>query len=117
MIQKYYTEIAKELNCHWTTISREIKKGEVELDNDDGTTRKEYVPEIAQKVYEFNNSNKGPDLKIDKNKELAEFIEEKIKELRSPAAVAKDIEESDEFKIKLHWKTIYNYIDKGVLNI
>nr|WP_238524790.1 IS30 family transposase [Halanaerobium hydrogeniformans] len=72
---------------------------------------------MAQKVYEFNNSNKGPDLKIDKNKELAEFIEEKIKELRSPAAVAKDIEESDKFEIQLHWKTIYNYIDKGVLNI
>ena len=114
---KNYTEIGEELNCHRTTISREIKKGEVELDNGDGTTRKEYVPEIAQKVYEFNNSNKGPDLKIDKNKELAEFIEEKIKELRSPAAVAKDIEESDKFKIQLHWKTIYNYIDKGVLNI
>ncbi len=55
-------------------------------------------------------------LKSNKNK-LAEFIENKIKELRSPAAVVKDVKESDNFEMQLHWKTIYNYIDKGVLNI
>lgn len=114
---KNYTEIGEELNCHRTTISREIKRGEVELRNGDGTTRKEYVPKLAQKVHAHNNSNKGPNLKIGKNNELAEFIEEQILKLRSPAAVAKDIKESDDFDIEIHWKTIYNYIDKGVLNI
>jgi len=114
---KNYTEIGKELNCHRTTISREIKRGEVELRNGDGTTRKEYVPKLAQKVHAHNNSNKGPNLKIGKNNELAKFIEEQILKLRSPAAVAKDIKESEEFDVEIHWKTIYNYIDKGVLNI
>ena len=37
--------------------------------------------------------------------------------LRSPVAIAKDIEKSDRFEIQLHYKTIYNYIDKGILNI
>ena len=114
---KNYTEIGKELNCHRTTISREIKKGEVELKNTDWSTRIEYSARKGQKVYEENNTAKGRNLKIGKNKDLAKFIEEKILELRSPAAVAKHIKGSDEFEIEIHWKTIYNYIDKDVLNI
>ena len=114
---KNYTDIGKELNCHRTTISREIKRGKVELRNGDGTTRKEYVPKLAQKVHAFKNSNKGPNLKIGKNNELAEFIEEQILKLRSPAAIADDIKKSDDYETELHWKTIYNYIDKGFLDI
>lgn len=114
---KNYTEIGEEIGCHRTTVSREIKKGLVELKNSDLTTRTEYIPERAQEVYEQNNTAKGPDLKIGKNKELAEFIEERIKNHRSPAAIAKDIKESDKFNIELHWKTIYNYIDKEVLDL
>ena len=114
---KNYTEIGEELNCHRTTISREIKKGLVELKNTDWSYRKEYVPDKAQEIYDQNSTAKGPDLKIGANKELAEFIEEKIKEKRSPAAVVIDIKESDKFEMNIHWKTIYNYIDKGVLNL
>jgi IS30 family transposase len=114
---KNYTEIGEELNCHRTTISREIKKGEIELKNSDLTTRKEYSPQKAQRIYEQNNTAKGPDLKIGKNKELAKFIEKQILKLRSPAAVADDISKSDKFDVEIHWKTIYNYIDKGVLDI
>lgn len=114
---KNYTEIGNELNCHRTTISREIKKGKVELRNSDWTKRTEYSAQKGQRIYSENSSAKGPDLKIGKNIELAEFIEKQVLKLRSPAAIAKDIEKSDRFEIKIHYKTIYNYIDKGILNI
>ena len=114
---KNYTEIAEEIGCHRTTVSREIKKGLVELKNSDLTIREEYIPKRGQEVYEQNNTAKGPDLKIGKNKELAEVIEEKIKNRKSPAAVAAEIKKTDELDIEIHWKTIYNYIDKGVLNL
>ena len=52
-------EIGEELGRHRTTISREIKKGQVELLNSDYTTRMEYIAEKAQKVYDSNATVKG----------------------------------------------------------
>lgn len=114
---KNYTEISQIIGCHRTTISREIKRGLVQLKNSDWSTREEYVPELAQKIYDLNATLKGPKLKIGKNTALAKFIEEKIEENYSPEVISYLIEQNDQFKIKLHWKTIYNYIDKGVLLI
>lgn len=111
-------EIAKELGKHRTTISREIKKGELKLLNFDYTTRIEYDAEIAQKVYDENATAKGTKIKIAKEHELARFIERKIKQDKwSPEVIANQIQEDERFEIKLHWKTIYNYIDKGILMI
>ena len=111
-------EIAEELGKHRTTISREIKKGKVELLNSDYSTRDEYVAKRAQEVYDRNATAKGPKIKIAKDHELSEYIEEKIKKGKySPEVIAKKIKEDDQFDIKLHWKTIYNYIDKGILMV
>jgi IS30 family transposase len=115
---KSKSKIADELGKHRTTISREIKKGQVELLNSDYTTRKEYVAEKAQEAYERNATSKGPKIKIAKEHELAEYIEEQVKEKkRSPEVIANEIKDDDRFDIKLHWRTIYNYIDKGILMI
>ena len=109
-------EIADELGKHRTTISREIKKGKVKLLNSDYSTREEYVAQRAQEVYDRNATAKGPKIKIAKDHELADFIEEKIKEEKwSPEVIANKIKEKDRFDIDLHYKTIYNYIDKGIL--
>jgi IS30 family transposase len=114
---KNYTEIGKELNCHRTTVSREIKKGEIEQKNSDWTSRKDYSAKRGQEVYEQKKRAKGPDLKIGNNNKLAEFIKGQILKLRSPAAIVDDIKKSDDYETELHWKTIYNYIDKGVLDV
>jgi len=115
---KSKAEIAEELGKHRTTISREIEKGKVELLNSDYTTREEYVAQKAQEVYENNATAKGPKIKIAKDHELAEFIEEKIVEKKwSPEVIAEKISKKDCFDIDLHWKTIYNYIDKGILMV
>jgi len=112
---KNYSEIAREIKCHRTTISREIKRGLVKLKNSDWTYRKEYVPGLSQKIYDLNATSKGPKLKIGKHTKLAKYIEEKIKGNYSPEVISNKIDESDQFEINIHWKTIYNYIDKGVL--
>jgi len=108
-------EIAEELGRHRTTLSREIKRGIVELLNSDYSTRLEYSAEIGQNVKETNGTVKGPNLKIANDHKLSEFIEEKIRDKYSPEVISKLILEEESFKIKIHWKTIYNYIDKGVL--
>lgn len=110
-------EIGEELDRHRTTISREIKKGQVELLNSDYTTRIEYIAKKAQKVYDSNATAKGPKIKIGKDHQLAQFIEKKIKNKYSPEVIADEIKKMDKFKIELHWRTIYNYIDKGVLMV
>ena len=97
------------------TIRRELKRGEVELRNTDLTTRKEYSADIAQQDHDSKGSAKGPGLKIAKDYELADYIEKEIKEeKKSPYAVAEEIKRNKRFKIKLSFKTIYNYIDEGL---
>ena len=115
--EKSPKEIGEELDRHRTTISREIKKGTVELLNPDYTTREEYVAQRGQEVYDNNATAKGPKIKIAKDHELSEFIEEKIEANYSPEVIAEMIDKREDFKIKLHWKTIYNYIDKGILMV
>jgi len=114
---KSKAEIGRELGRHRTTISREINKGEVELLNSDYTTRKEYDAKKGQKKYENNATAKGPKIKIAKDHKLAKFIEEQIRDNYSPEVISHQISQKDEFEIELHWSTIYNYIDKGILMI
>ena len=110
-------EIGRELNRHRTTISREIKKGKVELRNSDYTIREEYVARKGQQIYDNNATAKGPKIKIAKEYEMANYIEEKIVEDKySPEVIINELEE-DKFDISLHWKSIYNYIDKGILMV
>ena len=117
-IQKMnYTEIADELGSHRTTISREIKKGLFEVRKGNGTTRDYYDPQRAQKEYDNNATAKGPNLKIDNNHEIAQFIEKKVNEKYSPEVIAELIKNDDRFDMCLSYKTIYNYIDMGVLMI
>lgn len=108
-------EIGDELDRHRTTIKREINKGTVELRNSDYSIRKEYVAARGQEIYDNNATAKGPKIKLAKEHKLADFIEEKIEENYSPEVIAEKIKEKDEFNIELHAKTIYNYIDKGIL--
>lgn len=97
------------------TIYREIKLGMTELKNSDLTLRKEYSADVAQKKHYYNWTSKGPRLKLANDYELAEFIEKEIKkENKSPYAVAEDIKKEEKFKIKLCFKTIYNYIDQDL---
>lgn len=111
-----YTQIGEILGKHRTTISRDIKIGLVELETSYLPVWK-YCAEVAQRKNEENETAKGTNLKIGNDIKLADFIEKKIKEEKySPEVIEKEIKQS-KFSTTLCYKTIYNYIDKEILNI
>ena len=111
-------EIAEILHFHRSTIYKEIKRGQYEHLNSDYTTEIRYSPEIAQAYMDNVLAAKGPNLKIDKEQEFADRIEEIIiNDGYSPAAaLAKVKDEGMIFTVCVN--TLYSYIEKGVfLNV
>ena len=111
-----YTEIGKILGKHRTTISRDIKLGLIELETSYLPVWK-YCAEVAQRKNNENETAKGTYLKIGTDMKLAKFIEIQIKEEKtSPEVIAYKIKQK-EFSTTLSFKTIYNYIDKEILDV
>ncbi len=111
-----YTEIGNILGKHRTTISRKIKLGLVELETSYLPVWK-YCAEVAQRKNEENETAKGTNLKIGKDIKLAKFIEKEIKEEKSSPEVVEYKIKQSKFITTLCFKTIYNYIDKEILEI
>lgn len=113
---KSIKEIAEALHFDFSTIWRELKRGEYEALNTDLTTEIRYSPDIAQRKYEENMRAKGPGLKIGHDHKLASFIETKIAdEGYSPEAVLGEIKNDGlEFDTTICTATLYSYIRKGV---
>lgn len=111
-----YTEIGKKIGKNRTTISRDIKRGLVELETSYLPVWK-YCAEVAQRKNEENETAKGAGLKIGKDMKLANFIEKEIKEEKSSPEVIEYKIKQGEFSTTLCYKTIYSYIDKEVLEI
>ena len=109
-------EIAENLGVHISTIYREKKRGQYEHRNSDWTTEIRYSPDIAHDRYRENLKAKGPELKLGKDRKLAEYIEHKIAdEQYSPAAVLGRIKAKGlKFNTTISVNTLYSYIEKGV---
>ncbi len=110
-------EIAGKLRVDPSTVYRELKRGS--YDRLDGQTWKlitTYSPDIAEQRYQAHLREKGPDLKIGKDHELATYIEQTIiNKDCSPAAVyGYAQEEGRVFKTHISVPTIYSYIKKGI---
>lgn len=114
-------EIADKLRVHISTVYRELKRGEYErLNGDTWEMVTAYSPDIAEERYQNHLREKGPDLKIGNDHELANYIEETIiANDCSPAAVlGYALIEGRKFKTSVSVATIYSYIKKGLfLNI
>lgn len=96
------------------TIQREIALGKVKLLNSDLTYRTEYSADAAQNKRNYNNTAKGPRLKLGANFKLIEFIENKIiKDKYSPAAALAEARKKG-YEVNFCVKTLYNYIDEGL---
>ena len=112
-----YTEIAKIIGKDRTTISREIKRGLVKNLTSELIEIYVYSADIAQQKKEENDTAKGTNLKIGSNIKLAHYIEEQIKNNKtSPEVIALRIKKLN-LGAELCYKTIYNYIDKEILNV
>ena len=78
------------------------------------TYRAEYSADAAQNKRDFNNTAKGPRLKLGANFKLIEFIENKIiKDKYSPAAALAEARKNG-YEVNFCVKTLYNYIDEGL---
>ena len=108
--------IAKRLGKHYTTIYQEIKKGTVTFR--DGKTwldYNKYCADVAQQKTIERGHNKGRDLKIGNDHELAQYIEYMVRDMRySPYAVVQSIRKSGRFKTDICETTLYSYIDMGL---
>lgn len=110
-------EIADKLRVHLSTVYRELKRGEYQrLDGATWEMVSAYSPDIAEERYQANLREKGPELKIGTDHELANYIEDTIiKQDCSPAAVLGYAQmEGRTFKTSVSVATIYSYIKKGL---
>lgn len=111
-------EIAQQLNVHISTIYREIKRGAYQhLVGATWLYETRYSCDIAHEKYLEHLANKGQDIKLGKDYELVEYIENKIiNEKYSPLAVLGEIKKKKlEFATTISVNTLYKYIEKGYL--
>ena len=109
-------EIAEQLHFHRSTIYREYNKGKYIHRNSDYTEEERYSSDLGQKAHDYAQEGKGRALKIGNDRELAEYIEDKIvNDKFSPEAALADVERSGiEFKTTISLRTLYRYIDNGI---
>ena len=116
--------IAETLGVHISTIYREIKRGTFEkkksvwdcFGEKTFVYKKTYSPDIANEKYLQNLRAKGAPLKIDKDIEFANYIENRIvNDGLTPLAVLGEIKAKRlQFKTSISINTLYSYIYKGV---
>ena len=109
-------KMAEMLGVHFTTVYRELKRGQYEHLNTDYTTEMRYSPDISEQKKQENLRAKGPDLKIGNDRVYAEYVEYMIRvEKYSPEAVLGKIKQKGlEFKTTVCKQTLYRYIEQGV---
>ena len=73
------SEIAKLLNKSVRTIQREIKRGLTENLTTLLEIKYVYSVDVSEKKYRYNMTAKGPNIKLDANYRLVEYIENGIK--------------------------------------
>lgn len=121
-IEKYLRQgmtkqaVADALGVSLRTVYYELKRGQYIHTNSDLTEEVRYSCDVAESVKKYNGTNKGPQLKIGDDHELAAYIERRIVEDGySPAAVLGEIRvKSLKFKTSICKPTLYSYIRKGV---
>lgn len=110
-------DIANAVDHCQSTIYNELRRGRYMHTNSDLTEELRYSPDKVQAKYDEQKRNKGTDLKIGSDIELANYIENKIiNEKYSPqAALYAAKNENREFSVEIKSvNTIYSYIRKGV---
>lgn len=110
-------EVAELLQVHRSTVYREYNRGKYIHTTTDYLEEERYSCDLGQKYHDWNQQNKGRGLKIGNDRELADYLEEKIAEEKfSPqAALAEAKKETRKnFKTSISTRTLYRYIDQGI---
>ena len=117
---KKQSYIARILGRSPSTISREIKRGTTTQLRSNLTTYSAYFPETGQAVYEKHRSQCGAKSKVAQVEDFLKFSEHKIlKEKWSPDAVVGSCRKDPKWQNApiVCTKTLYNYIDQGLLKV
>lgn len=112
------TQIAKILHISRSTLYKEIERGTVVQRRSDLTEYKKYFAETGQAVYEQNRKNSRKPLKMAEAAEFIKYAEEEILTNRmSPDIICGRAKAKNLFKKTVCTKTLYNYIDLGILKV
>ena len=112
------TKIAELLNISRSTLYNEIERGTVVQRKSDLTEYKKYFADVGQLVYEKNKKNCKIPLKVTEAIEFIEYAEEQILTNKlSPDAICGRAKAKKMFNITVCTKTLYNYIDLGILKV
>lgn len=112
------SQIAKVLNISRSTLYNELKRGTVLQRNSDLTEYEKYFAETGQAVYEENRKNSRKPLKMTEAIEFIEYAEEQILENKmSPDVICGRAKVKNMFDKMVCTKTLYNYIDMGLLKV
>jgi IS30 family transposase len=112
--------IARQLKRNPGTISREIKRGTTTQMKHDLTTYSGYFPETGQAIYTKRRVRSRPVGKIHLVASFLQFTETKILHNKwSPDAIVGFCKNQPEWQDKplVCTKTLYNYIDRGLLKV
>ena len=119
-------EIAKQVGVCLRTIQRELKRGEYEHLTKQTNfwygakykRIKKYSADKSQERYNYLATSKGRPLKIGKDFELVNYINNRVKNEDITAhAVWGDIQHRQlPFQTKISRQTLYNYIELGIIN-
>lgn len=109
-------EIAEDIGCSISTIEREFKRGVCKQLTSEYEEITIYSADVSQNIHNYHASNKGAPLKIGKDFDLVEYIEDMIIHNNySPDALIGHLKiSSKKFITSICTKTLYNYIDRGL---
>lgn len=107
--------IAEELGFTYHGIYYELRRGYYMHRNTDWTETRKYSADKAQLSADINATAKGAPIKLERDKEFADFVEDMVLKGYSPGAILLYIKDHGlKFKTKVCRVTLYSYIDKGI---
>lgn len=105
--------MASLLEVHESTISRELKRGQVETRDYLWRPVIEYSATVGQDYADWHNSAKGRPMAIGKRFDLVAHIESEIKSGKSPDVIIHDLDRQG--RKPFSTVTLYRYIDSGFI--
>ena len=112
------TQIAKAVGISRSTLYLELARGTVEQIDSELRPYHKYFGDAGQRVYEKNRKNSRPSIKLCDCWEFIQYAQKQIIENKlSPDAICGAAKRSGEFEKIVCTKTLYNYIDQGLLAV
>jgi IS30 family transposase len=119
-LEEKYTKvkIAELLGVSRSTIYEEINRGTVIQLNSDLSEYKKYFADAGQRVYEEHRANSRKPYKLAEVTEFIEYAEEEIlTNKKAPDTICGRAKIENKFSKTVCTKTLYNYIDMGLLRV